>query len=123
VIDLTIDTGPAAADITRWASHLARDVSPALGQHAGRVAGRTKSSLPRRTGRLAGSVRVDAGQEGARVVMSAPYARFAEYGGRGFPRSAHGNYLGPAAIGLEPQLAATAALATDVSIRSYPWSR
>jgi hypothetical protein len=122
-MDVILDTGPAAADISRWAANLGHDVALALGDHAGRVVDRTKSSLPRRTGRLAASVAVRQAADAAAAVMTAPYARYAEYGGRGFPSSTVGNYLGAASRGLEPQLATTAATATERSIASYRWSR
>lgn len=122
-MDVKFDVGPASADIARWASQLPRDVVPALGEHASKVADRTKSSLPRRTGRLAGSVAVRQAAASAAAVMTAPYARYVEFGGRGFPSSAVGNYLGAASAGLEPQLAPAAAQATEESISSYRWSK
>jgi len=122
-MEVTFDVGPAAADIARWSAGLGDDVQPAFADHAGRVVDRTKSSLPRRTGRLAGSVAVRQAAQAAAAVMAAPYARFVEYGGRGFPHSAIGNYLGAASKGLEPQLANTAATAAEKSAASYRWSR
>lgn len=122
-MNVVADTGPAAADIARWASKLPGDVAPAFGDHAARVVDRTRSSLPRRTGRLASSTSVRSDAAGATAVMAAPYARFVEYGGRGHPHSSTGNYLGAAAQGLQPQLADTAAKATEKSISSYRWSR
>lgn len=119
--DVQVDATAAAADLHRWAERLGQDVVPALADHAGRVVDRTKSSLPRRTGRLAGSVAVRQAADAAAAVMTAPYASFVEYGGRGFPPSTTGNYLGAAARGLEPQLGQAAAAAAERSIGGYPW--
>ena len=122
-MNVTIDSGPAAADIKRWAHNLPADVVPALSTHAARVVDRTRSSLPRHTGRLASSAHVQTTQDGATAAMSAPYARFVEFGGRGHPHSSTGNYMGAAARGLEPQLAPAAATAAEQSIGRFPWSK
>jgi len=49
---------------------------------AAMLARQAASSAPRRTGRLAGSIRTRADATGASVDVAAPYGRFVEYGTR-----------------------------------------
>ena len=50
-----------------------------------------------------------------------PYAQFVEYGGRGHPHSAQGNYLYPAAMDAEPALVAAGEDAAETEIGSMSW--
>ena len=81
-------------------------------------------AVPRLSGALAGSVEAQKEGGGALVSMGAgiPYARFVEYGGRGHPRSAQGNYLYPvAAGGAESLLEAAGVKAADDEIGDMRW--
>jgi len=85
---------------------IARD---ACNDVAGTIATDTRGRVPRRSGRLAASVSRVPDPDGARVVMSAPYAGWIEYGGtRGRPYVADGRYLGAAARGADRKIAAQA---------------
>lgn len=82
--------------------------APGVGADAARdaaeaVAGRARSRLPRRSGRLVSSVRVEADPENeARLLVGAPYAGWIEYGGtRGRPYVPGGRYVGPSTEGAE----------------------
>lgn len=92
------------AGIHDLAGGIAKKVPKAFEKVAAQAA--PKVEVPRRTGRLAGSVKAAPAPAGASLSMGAgvPYARFVEYGGRGFPHSAQGNYLYPAAHDAEPEL-------------------
>lgn len=104
-----------AADVDRLLGRVARAM-PRAGADAGLatardVAVRARGNLPRRSGRLAGSVRVDPTPDGASLVVAAPYAAWIEYGGsRGRPYVPEGRYVAPAADGAETDMARTAAL-------------
>ncbi|HKE76624.1 MAG TPA: HK97 gp10 family phage protein [Acidimicrobiales bacterium] len=88
------------------------------------VAGDVRSTVPRLTGRLAGTVSVDRSRDGASITMGngVPYAQFVEYGGRGHPRSAQGNYLYPAAMDAGPRLqdAGEQAARREIGAMSWP---
>jgi phage gpG-like protein len=86
---------------------------------AGTVAGR----VPKLTGALAASVTPGVQGEAAVVQMGdgVPYARFVEYGGRGHPHSAQGNYLYPAAQDAEPLLIAAGIKAANDEIGGMRW--
>jgi Bacteriophage HK97-gp10, putative tail-component len=90
---------------------------------ADQTAGRVQASLPRRTGRLAASVSSDTISRGASVSMGdgVPYARYVEFGGRGFPHSVSGNYLYPAAQAAEPLVVAAAERAANREIGAMDW--
>ena len=87
------------------------------------VAGQVRATVPHRTGRLAGSVNARTTSNGASISMGdgVPYAQFVEYGGRGHPRSAQGNYLYPAAMDAGPQLEAAGERAARREIGSMTW--
>jgi Bacteriophage HK97-gp10, putative tail-component len=90
---------------------------------ADQVAGQVAARVPKDTGRLAGSARGQPYGEGASVTMGegVPYAQYVEYGGRGHPHSATGNYLYPAAMDAEPLLVAAAEKAATNEIARFPW--
>jgi hypothetical protein len=90
---------------------------------ADQVAGQLRGSLPHRTGRLAASVSGAGTLGGAEVEMGAgvPYAEYVEYGGRGFPHSATGNFLYPAGTAAEPLLVKAGTNAADAEIASMSW--
>lgn len=113
----------AALDYLRWSGALEHAVIPGLGKHANKVAGRLRSTVPRRTGALASSIHVESDPHSATLEMGTDHAQYVEHGGRGFPRSSTGNYMGPAVRALEPQLIVILRLATEASIRGFPWSR
>ena len=103
-----------AADVERLLGRVARGMDRAGAdaglQTAREVADRARGNLPRRTGQLAGSVRVDPTTDGASLVVGAPYAAWIEYGGsRGRAFVPEGRYVGPAADGAADDMAATAA--------------
>lgn len=81
--------------------------------------------VPRRTGALARSVAVEETATGARLTMGEGlrYAPFVEYGGRGHPSSARGNYLYPAAMAAEPNLVTAAEQAARKQIGAMSWPR
>jgi Bacteriophage HK97-gp10, putative tail-component len=115
------------AELAAGTRKLADNIEQAAGREFGRaaeqVAGRVRSSLPRRTGRTAGSVAVEARGPAASVSMGqgVPYAQFVEYGGRGHPHSAQGNYLYPAAMAGEPLIVAAAQEAASNEIGRMTW--
>jgi Bacteriophage HK97-gp10, putative tail-component len=88
---------------------------------ADQVAGQV--NVPRRTGRLAGSVegRQEAGGASVGMGDGVPYARFVEFGGRGHPHSPTGNYLYPAAIEAESLLVAAAERSANDEIGRMRW--
>jgi Bacteriophage HK97-gp10, putative tail-component len=90
---------------------------------ADQVAGQVSGSVPRRSGRLAGSVHATAAGEGASVSMGegVRYAEFVEYGGRGHPHSATGNYLYPTAMAAEPLLVAAGVKVAVQEIGAMQW--
>jgi phage gpG-like protein len=99
--------GEAAPDaFEEVADKVARDVDP-----------------PRRTGDLASSVKASREGDSALVSMGegVPYARFVEYGGRGHPHSALGNYLNPAALDAEPLVVAAGEEAAEDEIGGMSW--
>ena len=106
---------------------LAKRIDEAANQEfkrvADRVARQVSGRVPRRTGRLVGSVHAALKQDGASVTMGegVPYAGFVEYGGRGHPHSPQGNYLYPAALEAEPLLVDAAERAATEEIGAMSW--
>jgi Bacteriophage HK97-gp10, putative tail-component len=102
-------------ELARGSKELASNIDRAAKKELERVAedaaGSVRGQVPRRTGRLAGTVSAQPAGDAVSLSMGAgvPYARFVEYGGRGHPHSAQGNYLYPAAEESRP-LAEQAAL-------------
>lgn len=90
---------------------------------AERVADQVRGSLPRRTGRLAGSVDARQSRDGAQVGMGqgVRYAGYVEYGGRGFPHSSTGNYLYPVATDAGPYLQAAGEKVARAEIGAMHW--
>ena len=118
-LSATFDT----SDLDRLVRNL-NDRAPAVGADAARdaaewVAGRARANFPRLSGRLAGSVGVEADRENeARVYVGAPYAGFVEYGGtRGRAYVPDGRYLGPAVDGSEQVFEESAARGLDKAAR------
>lgn len=112
-----------AAGTVELASHIedaSRDAFATVADHA---AGVTRGRLHHRTGRTAASVQVERRNDGASVSMGdgVPYAQYEEYGGRGFPHSATGNFLYPSAMSVEPLLAATAERTAEREIGAMSW--
>jgi HK97 gp10 family phage protein len=74
-----------ADTLARTLSSAARELQQMtpVNRQAGDILARNAASgAPRRTGRLAGSIRVTANAEGAEVTAGAPYAPFQEFGTR-----------------------------------------
>ena len=113
------------AELAAGTAILARKIEDGAGQAFASVADRVPVPVPRRTGALAGSVGPYQGGEGSGLTMGAGirYAGFVEYGGRGHPSSAQGNYLYPAAMAAEPLLAAAGAVAAQKEIGGMRWPR
>ena len=90
---------------------------------ADQAAARTRGSVHRRTGRTAASVDARTREGGALVQMGdgVPYARFEEYGGRGFPHTPTGNFLYPAAMSMEPLLVAAGERVAVQEIGDMHW--
>jgi len=110
-------------DVDRLTSNLVRR-APAVGADAARdaaesVANRARGRLPRRSGRLIGSMRVEADPENeARLVVGAPYAGWIEYGGnRGRPYVPDGRYVGPSVEGSEQTMADSAERGLERAMR------
>jgi len=99
-------TAELAAGTRKLAGHIADAAPGSFGRVADDVASQVSASVPRRTGLLASSVTGRQTSGGASVSMGqgVPYARYVEYGGRGHPHSAQGNYLYPAAMDAGPRL-------------------
>lgn len=104
--NVTVDTSDLLAAMRRLGSaadDIARDETM---REANDVAGRTRDTVPRRSGRLAASTRASSAGEGATVSMNTPYAGWIEYGGsRGRPYVRDGRYLGPASRDSDRRLA------------------
>lgn len=98
------------AEFNQGLDKLAANIEDAAPKELARVADRiaddVRGDVPKRTGALAGSVTSKQTARGATLSMGegVPYARFVEYGGRGFPRSAQGNYFGPAVEDAGPRV-------------------
>jgi len=123
---------PARVEIdTRGIVHLAAKVTAAA-VVANRIAAmtaahglalRVRTIVPKRTGRLAGSISVAQQSNGALFTMgndAVPYARWVEYGGKGSsarPYKRGGRYVGPArkAIGPVYEAAANEAMSRETA--------
>jgi hypothetical protein len=90
---------------------------------ADQAAAKTRANVHRLTGATAASVRGEHEKGGALVRMGdgVPYAQYEEYGGRGWPHSATGNFLYPAAHSVEPLLVATADKTAEQTIGAMSW--
>jgi phage gpG-like protein len=112
-----------AAGIRKLAGKIDRGSRDDFERVANDVASQVQGTVPRRTGRLAGSVMAQSTGDGASVSMGAgvPYATYVEYGGRGHPHSSQGNYLYPAAMDAGPQLEEAGQEAAQSEIRTMSW--
>lgn len=104
---------------------IGREAPQAFERFADDVAGQVRGRLPHRTGRLAGRTRAKRRGSSALIQMGdgVRYAQFVEYGGRGFPRSARGNFLGPAADAAEPRLIDVAEEVAHDEVGGMHWPR
>lgn len=112
-----------AAGSKQLAERIDEATDTAFGRVADDVASQVQARIPRETGRLAATVRGVPHPSGALVEMGdgVPYAGFVEYGGRGHPPSATGNYLYPAAMDAQPTLIAAAEQAAETEIERMSW--
>ena len=91
---------------------------------ADQAASMTRGRLHVDTGATAASVTARQQGTGALVSMGdgVPYAQYEEYGGRGWPHSATGNFLYPAAYeDAQPLLIATATRTVENEIGDMNW--
>jgi hypothetical protein len=112
-----------AAGVRRLAGKIDTGSRDDLASVASDVASQVRADVPHLTGRLAASVEGRQAGGGASVSMGegVPYAVYVEYGGRGHPHSAQGNYLYPAAMDAGPQLQDAGEQAARSEIRSMTW--
>jgi hypothetical protein len=77
-VSVELDTRELEAGVSQLVAGIRRKVTPAAAGTANTVAGRLRSALPRRTGRLQSSVSVTALHDGAEVHYGAgvPYASY-----------------------------------------------
>lgn len=102
---VVVDTTELDAAMVRYAHGSVGVADDITHDTAVSVASRTRATVPHRSGRLAGSVRVTDERGGARVSMSTPYAGWIEYGGsRGRPYVSTGRYLGAASQGQDREM-------------------
>ena len=114
----------AGADMNRWAEQLAPAVDKAAAEVTARAAAAVRGELPKRSGRLAGSVDVGVDNDGAYVGLGVgiDYAGWIEYGGtRGRPYVADGRYLWPTAQTFTDEYVAAAEGAAADSVDRFPW--
>jgi len=114
--ELAAGTSQLAHNIDQGASENFRTVA----DHAATL---TRGVLHRDTGRTAGSVFTRSRPQGAVIGMGegVEYAQYEEYGGRGFPHSATGNFLYPSAMSVEPLLVAAAGKTAEQQIGAMHW--
>jgi phage gpG-like protein len=115
----------ALNDLVRWGAQLGPAVEIGAWRLARTVASQTAGKVPKVTGTLAASVRVETDVNGAGVSIGGgvPYAGWIEFGGsRGRPLVPQGRYLYPTALSAEPQFEALANQIADETVREYPWS-
>ena len=96
----------------------------AFGVVADHVAVAVRIRVPRRSGRLAGSVVATRDARGAEVGIGGgvPYAGWIEFGGtRGRPYVPTGRYLYPTALAAEPVLVTAGELAAQREIGAMHW--
>lgn len=114
MIRAEVDTHALDAALSRYARGAADVADTVTRDTATRVAAQTRATVPRRTGRLAGSVTTGTVDGGARVSMSTPYAGYIEHGSHsGHGYSATGRYLGAAAVASESEMARSAERALE----------
>jgi bacteriophage HK97-gp10 putative tail-component len=116
-------------ELARGSKELAGKIDDAASRAIARVAeetgGRLSGELPRRTGHLAGTVSARPARGAASLSYGegVPYARFVEYGGRGHPHAAQGNYLYPAAEESRPFAERAALEAAESEIGRMQWPK
>jgi hypothetical protein len=122
------------AALRRDVKRLTGDVGPLSNalKEAGRqavqpVAAAVRSSVPRGSGDLSGTVRVTGSRTGAAVRMgraSVPYAGPVDFGGWPVGRDyvSGGRYLFPAAVSLAGTAATSYADATQHALDAFPWT-
>ena len=112
------------ADLHRLAGKIDTAADVWFRRVADQAAADVKGRVPKRTGRLAGSVTAKQIGDGAEVQMGAGvrYAEYVEYGGRGHPHSSQGNYLYPAVLDAEPALVLAGQKAAAEEIAGMSWS-
>jgi len=111
------------AGTLQLAEHIDKASRESFQRVAESVASTTRGRLHRDTGATVASVLVRQTPEGASVGYgdSVPYAHYEEYGGRGWPRNADGNFLYPSAKSAEPLLIATAGQTAEREIGAMRW--
>lgn len=116
-------TAELAAGTRKLAGNIDDAASSDFGRVADEIASQVSGSVPRRTGLLASSAVGEPSAGGASVSMGqgVPYAQYVEYGGRGHPHSAQGNYLYPAAIDAGPRLQAAGEGTARSEIARMTW--
>lgn len=96
---------------------------------AERGVGAVRGRVPRRTGRLAGSVAAGETEHAATLTMgtghpTSLYAGWIEFGGtRGRPFVARGRYLYPTALEQTPMVVLAARAAAEQEIRGFSWPK
>jgi len=116
--------------LSQGARQLAINIAQATSEQAVKAtaeqtAATVRARVPRRSGRLAASVRSQRGEPGrGSVTMGAglPYARWIEYGGgRGRPYRARGRYVYPTAKRTERAFRKHCEIVTQNEIRGMRW--
>jgi hypothetical protein len=112
-----------AAGVGRLARNVDRDAGDEFGRMSARMADQVRGRVPVDTGALAGSVQGGPRGRGGRLQMGdgVPYARFVEFGGRGFPRSTDGNYVGPVVTAAAGELVDAGNRAAGAAIAGTSW--
>lgn len=104
--NVTVDTSDLVAAMRKLDAQADRIARDETSREANDVAGRTRDTVPHRSGRLASSTHASTAGAGANVSMNTPYAGWIEYGGsRGRPYVREGRYLGAASRDADRRLA------------------
>jgi bacteriophage HK97-gp10 putative tail-component len=124
-IDIQIrGVGELHRGMATLAAGIERGVAGEFKRTADQTASLVAARVPRRSGRLASSVRGETNVKGASVAMGAgvPYAGWIEYGGgHGRPYVASGRYLEPTAKAAAPAFQRAGETAARNQIRSMRW--
>lgn len=120
--NVVVDDSDFVLAMARFVPSLDRATARAALDSASSVADRARSSVPRRSGRLAASIRaeVGVGEVDALAAMGegVPYAGWIEFGGsRGRPYVADGRYMGAATRTAELEFARSCERAADTEAR------
>lgn len=112
-----------ARALPRFTRALERDLPRAGEEAAQSAAGVARSSVPRRSGALAASIAVVAGDPPG-VGLGTDYGGWVEFGGtRGRPYVASGRYFLPAARSTDDVYQHACEKETDRAIGGFPWPR